>query len=242
MDYSRDVFFPQPFHLFLSGWKPFGRRVRRRAETVSRIRTETQFPRPSPRFAGNEASGLTLLELLVVLVLASLLGMLVIQGTGFFLGRYERVARVGRAASQAVRQQGWFVSTVQGMVPSFRDNRRFEGESGAFEGLTLRPLATQSGRPTRVRWSIDTGSEGSSAVAYAEEGGVKWTVLPLPDSNVSFQYADSAGRWHDHWPLDVRSQHAIPNTVRLVSSRGRTVWIARPALFPRPVGNILDSS
>lgn len=191
---------------------------------------------------GNEASGLTLLELLVVLVLASLLGMLVIQGTGFFLGRYATVADVGRAAAQAALQQRWFVSTVQGMVPSLRGNRRFKGEGEAFEGLTLRPLATQSGRPARVRWFIDTDNEGSSIVAYAEEGDVEWTVLTLPDLDVSFQYADSVGRWHDHWPLDVRSRQAIPNTVRLVSSLGRTIWIARPALFPRPVVNIQDSS
>ena len=132
-------------------------------------------------------------------------------------------------------QQRWFVSTVQGMVPSLRNDRRFEGEGGAFEGLTLRPLAAQSGRPTRVRWFIDTGSSESSSVAYAEEGGVEWTVLTLPDPDLSFQYADSAGRWHDRWPLDVRSQQGIPSTVRLVSSLERTIWIARPALFPRPV-------
>ena len=189
----------------------------------------------SPRLIGTHASGLTLLELLVVLVLASLLGVLVVQGTGFFLGRYETASRIGRSSSRAVLQQRWFVSTVRGMVPSLRDDRRFEGEGGAFEGLTLRPLAAQSGRPTRVRWFIDTGSSEGSSVAYAEEGGVEWTVLTLPESDVSFQYADSAGGWHDRWTTDPRSERGIPSAVRLVSGLERTAWVARPALFPRPV-------
>lgn len=188
----------------------------------------------SLRLTGTRASGLTLLELLVVLVLASLLGVLVVQGTGFFLGRYETATRIGRSSSRAVLQQRWFVSTVRGMVPSLRDDRRFEGEGGAFEGLTLRPLAAQSGRPTRVRWFIDTGASEGSPIAY-EEGGMEWTVLTLPESDVSFQYADSAGRWHDRWTPDARSQRGIPSAVRLVSGLERTIWVARPALFPRPV-------
>lgn len=215
---------------------PVGERCTNRSVTTYRGRTGAHASRGSvsPRSTGTRASGLTLLELLVVLVVASLLGVLVVQGTGFFLGRYERVARVGQAASQAVLQQGWFVSTVQGMVPSLRNDRRFEGEGGAFEGLTLRPLAAQSGRPTRVRWFIDTGSSEGSSIAY-EEGGMEWTVLTLPESDVSFQYADSAGRWHDHWTPDARSQRGIPSAVRLVSGLERTIWVARPALFPQPV-------
>lgn len=197
---------------------------------------------PSPRFTGDPASGLTLLELLVVLVLASLLGVLVIQGTGFFLGRYERVAHVGRSSSQAVLQQHWFVSTVQGMVPSLRSGWRFEGDGTSIAGVTMQPLAAQSGRPVRVQWRIDPSDDGSPVVRYAEEDGEEWTVLTATETEVSFQYADPAGRWHDHWPLDGRPRQALPGMVRLVAETGRTVWVARPALFPEPVVNFRDNS
>ena len=241
--HSSDVLFPglsvPSFSLVgaLGGEKSAG------VEAIDRMPARAHHPSRRSmafRFTRNDVSGLTLLELLVVLVLASLLGVLVVQGTGFFLGRYEAATRVGRSSSRAMLQQRWFVSTVQGMVPSLRGDRRFKGERGAFEGLTLRPLATQSGQPTRVRWSIDTGSEGSSAVTYAEEGGREWTVLTLPEPDLSFQYADSADRWDDHWKPDVRSRRGIPDMVRLVSDPGRVVWVARTDLFSEPVTNFRD--
>lgn len=197
-------------------------------------------PRSYP--AGRNTRGITLLELLTVLVLASLLGTLVMQGMGFFLGRYQTVARAGREALLAGLQQRWFVSTVEGMVPFLRGTGRFEGEATSFEGTTLRPLARQSGRPVEVRWSVDPQDGGSSTVAYKEENGAAWTVLTLPESNLSFEYADPTGRWHDRWPLDVRPRHGIPSMVRLVSDPGRVVWVARTDLFPEPVRNFRDFS
>lgn len=193
--------------------------------------------RPSP---GNDGRGLTLLELLVVMVLASLLGTLVIQGMGFFLGRYAAAARSLRPSSLALLQHHWFVSTVRGMVPSFRDGRRFRGEDTSFEGVTLRPLARQSGRPVPVQWVIGRSDDGSSTVTYVEQGGLEWTVLTSTESGLSFQYADSTGRWHDRWPLNERLERGIPGMVRLVSETGRTLWLARTDLFPQPVQNFRD--
>lgn len=183
-----------------------------------------------------------MLELLVVLVLTSLLGTLLIQGAGFFLGRYETVTRVGKTAALTVLQRHWFASTVEGMVPSLRETRRFEGRETAFEGTTLRPLAAQPGQPTRVRWAIDPNDADGARVEYTEEGGVTWTVLTVREPGLSFEYADSAGRWHARWPLDVRSKQRLPRMVRLVSQTGDEIWVVRPDLFPRPVANFRDFS
>ena len=191
---------------------------------------------------GTAAAGLTLLELLVVLVLTSLLGTLAIQGVGFFLGRYETVTRVGKTAALTVLRRQWFASTVEGMVPSLRGTRRFQGRETTLEGTTLRSLAAQPGRPTRVRWSIDPNDEGASHVVYTEEGGVTWTVLTVREPGLSFEYADAAGRWHARWPLDVGSKQNLPGMVRLVSQTGGEIWVVRPDLFPRPVVNFRDFS
>lgn len=192
--------------------------------------------------SGNGGEGLTLLELLVVLVMTSLLGTLVIQGVGFFLGRYETVNRVGKATALTLLQRHWFASTVEGMVPSLRESRRFKGRATSFEGMTLRPLAAQPGQPTRVRWSINPNAGDSSLVVYAEEGGPTWTVLTVREPALSFEYADSAGRWHERWPLDVGSKQGIPRMLRLVSDTGDEIWVVRPGLFPRPVVNFRDFS
>ena len=176
--------------------------------------------------------------MLVVLVLVSLLGTLLIQGTGYFLGRYAQVTRVHRDASLAALRQHWFVSTVQTMVPSRVETRQFTGDDTAFEGTTLQPLAAESGLPVRVRWSISGDREGDSVV-YTEDGGEPWTVLTSGegDGDLSFEYADATGVWQDHWRAASDARERIPRTVRLVSTEGGTVWLARLELHPVPVPN-----
>ena len=189
------------------------------------------------------ALGLTLIEMLVVLVLVSLLGTLLLQGTGFFLGKYATVKRVHREASLATLRQHWFISTVQAMVPSLVEARQFAGDASSFGGVTLQALAAEPGLPVRARWSIDVDG-ASEVVVYAQEGGAPWTVLTADDEGLAFQYADSAGQWHDHWPIASDSRkpprERIPRMVRLISPAGRTVWLARTDLFPEPVHNFME--
>ena len=118
--------------------------------------------------ARRTASGLTLLEMLVVFVLASLVGTLLIQGAGFFLGQYDTVKRIGREASSEALQQRWFASTVHAMVPYLATDRRFVGDFGSFQGVTMQPLRARSGVPVAARWSIVAGAAGT-AVVYAEQ-------------------------------------------------------------------------
>ena len=196
--------------------------------------------------------GLTLIEMLVVLVLVSLLGTLLIQGTGFFLGKIATVKRIHREAAHAALGQHWFISSVQAMVPSRLEARRFVGDASSFEGVTLQGLASEPGQPVRARWSIDfdddfdgDGDDESAIVVYDQERGEPWTVLVSDDDGLVFQYADSTGHWHDRWPVpgNARSPHRerIPRMVRLRSPSGRSVWLARLDLFPEPVANYLEA-
>ena len=183
--------------------------------------------------AGSAASpGLTLVEMLVVLVLASLLGTLIVQGTGFFLARYDAVDRTRRESSLATLREHWFASTVAAMVPSRLPARRFTGDNAAFEGVSLQPLSSIGGRPVRIRWSID-----ATRVLYTEPGLRPWTVLSLDEGGTpKFQYADSAGHWRERWAGEDDLGH-IPRLVRLLSSDGRVLWLAHFDLYPQPVPN-----
>ncbi len=189
---------------------------------------------------GRSHQGLTLLELLVVLVLVSLLGTLLVQGVGFFLGRYETVQRVQRESMQAMLRQHWFAFTVRGMVPYRQPDRQFRGDSSSFRGITIQPLVAPSGMPVDVRWAVET--EGASGFVRYEEAGVSsnaavgWTLRPSTGESLSFQYADESGRWHETWPSR-ESRGRIPRMVRLISASDRTVWLAHLDLFPDPVLN-----
>ena len=203
-------------------------------------RSRESRPRPVGR---QSALGLTLIEMLVVLVLVSLLGTLLMQGTGFFLGKYATVKRVHRDASLTALRQHWFISTVQAMVPSRVESMRFAGDASSFEGVTMQALAAEYGLPVRARWSIDAGG-ASQTVVYTQQDGASWTVLASEDEGLAFQYADSAGQWHGHWPIASDDgkppRERIPRMVRLVSTAGRTVWLARTDLFPEPVPNYAE--
>lgn len=192
--------------------------------------------------------------MLVVLLLVSLLGALLVQGAGFFLGKYATAKRVHREASLATLRQHWFVSTVQAMVPSPLEARRFVGDASSFEGVTLQPLAAEPGLPVRARWSIGSGDggggggaeDGSIVVAYAQEGDTPWTVWTSDDETLAFQYADSAGQWHDRWPVASGGPdpppERIPGMVRLISGARGVLWLASLDLFPEPVPNYLEDA
>ena len=177
------------------------------------------------------ARGLTLVEMLVVLVLVSLLGTLVLQGTGFFLDQFATVERIHRDASRTDLRNHWFASTVGAILPSRQAERRFVGESTYFEGVTLQPLAAASGQPSRIRWSIE-----GDRVLFAESGRQPWTILGGFDTELSFQYAGLSRQWHDWWSPEETREY-IPRMVRLVSSDGRILWLARFELHPEPVAN-----
>ncbi len=221
-----------------------------------------QVPRVTAR---RMARGLTLLETLVVFVLASLVGTLMIQGAGFFLGQYDNVKRIGRHASSEALQQRWFASTVHGMVPYLSPERNFAGDSAAFQGVTLQPLGARSGVPVAARWSVVETAEGA-AVIYTEQtsscvsdaggadrepgelaclhvtsalGHPHWTVLES-DRPLAFQYAGLDRVWREFWPI-AGTREWIPRQVRLVTSAGQTLWTASFGLYQEPVGNPRDS-
>ncbi len=187
-------------------------------------------------------TGLSLLEMLVVLVLASLLATLLVQGLGFFLSSSDTARRYASRASEAHQRQHWFASSVRSMVPYLDPQRAFAGDAASFSGITLEPLGSEPGLPKQVRWSIEPDRE---SLRYAESGGPQaraaaWTVLRAPGEALRFQYADRAGDWHAKWPVAEVAREWIPGQVRLVGEDGRTFLSAHLALHPVPVANFLE--
>ena len=178
-------------------------------------------------------AGLTLLEMLVVMVLVSLLGTLLMQGVGFFTGKYQAVQRARADLSLAELQRHWFASTVRGLTPYGVEARRFVGNARAFEGITLVPLWAEPGMPVTARWTIGDGD--ASTVLYAENGSRPWTVLPANGERFVFDYADSAFRWYDRWPVEAAEAEWTPTFVRLRSEDGDPIWLAKVQANPNPL-------
>ena len=176
--------------------------------------------------------GLSLLEMLVVLVLASLLSTLLMQGLGFFLAAVERAQRhAGHDALAALPQQ-WFSESVRSMMPFLDPVRGFVGDAQGFEGISLTALASEAGYPKRIRWSIEGG-----AVRYREADGVDWTLTEAGNNAGFFEYADRDGIWGRQWRHTPATLQWMPSQVRLLAVDGSVLWVAHMALHPTPVVN-----
>lgn len=178
-------------------------------------------------------AGVSLLEMLVVLVLASLLSTLLIQGLGFFLSGMEAVQRHSGRANTAVLPQSWFDSTVGAMVPHVVPSRNFIGDADAFEGVTLASLTGAPGLPRRIRWSIADGE----TVRYAEGDEFDWAVLQAPGVALRFEYAGLDGEWRSQWRSAPAVRQWTPRQVRLAAEDGRVHWQTTLDLHPVPVLN-----
>ena len=190
---------------------------------ISRCRHGPRTGRLSPAGVGNK--GLTLLEMLVVMALVTLLGTLLLQGIGYFTGKYQTVQRARADVSLSGLQQHWFVTSVRGLTPYGVDARRFVGNARAFQGITLAPLQAEPGMPVTARWSID--GEDASTLRYSEDGSGGWTVLAENGEGLAFEYADSTHRWHDRWPVEAAETEWTPTYIRLRGSDRGRLWLAR---------------
>jgi len=164
--------------------------------------------------APRDASGFTLMEVLVTLVLISLVTMLMFQ----MLGSY-RIARVRvQAQSGTIDRQalfdGWYRGSVQGL---FIDHGlTFVGTDSHFEGTSLNPLYALQATPTLVRWELRT-EPGGVEIAYVETGRERWQV-PLANTRAAkFAYLDEAGVRHGAWPPKLGVQSVpLPSVVLLL--------------------------
>ena len=216
-------------------------------------------PRPAPAGSPPPARlwGLTLMETLVTFVIFGFLATLILQAIGFFAARYENVQRVHRASTFETLQQNYFATTVRGLVPYGVHSRRFQGDATFFEGTTLEPLNAEPGIPVVARWSVDEGTVGYAEYPAPGADGIAWTVRTSADGS-TFEYGDSLGNWHDHWPpaedrrppqpdgrppastpapdfIHDPAHDWTPTLIRLVSPDDETVWLARVEPTRRPV-------
>lgn len=193
--------------------------------------TKSRFA-SEPCAGRREGRGLSLLETLVVLALVSLLSALMLQGLGAFANRYDTVQRVHRTASFMALRQHWFTTSVRGLVPVGVEARRFLGAVDSFHGITLQPLAAESGLPVQARWYVDGTAD--QAVMYAEDDAEAWQVFASDGDRLTFAYADSKGAWHQRWPVASAPGEWLPHMIRLNAEGEGTVWLASIVASPQP--------
>lgn len=164
-------------------------------------------------------SGLTLLEMLVVISLTAMLSTLLFQGYGYMLGRYDYVKNRQSLAQRALLAHTWFRETAESMVPYTDGASRFSGDRREFAGTSYASLFGPVGVPTPVRWVIEDAN-GTAALWYSEGGQAPMRIWRWPPgSSARFRFRDRVtGEWSDEWSVGQPEQ--LPSDIQLVISPG----------------------
>jgi prepilin-type N-terminal cleavage/methylation domain-containing protein len=146
------------------------------------------------------ASGFTLVETLVVLVLVSLIATLLTQSLVYVFSLRTRVLEQVDSTRQAALSERWYRQSVNGTVADLAElEREFVGTADGFSAVTLAPVHLDYGVPTRIRWEL-VSDEDRHALTYEAEDAEGFTVLSWQGAPGGFRYLGHDGEWHDQWP------------------------------------------
>lgn len=188
------------------------------------------------------ATGFTLMEMLVTLIIAALAVMLMFQALASFNHARQRSAAIESVRDNRTVMADWVGSTIRGIVaidPSSLTNshagepqRGLTGDATGFTALTLSPLEGRAGVPAVIGWRIVANARGG-ALVYSEAGGQPIT-LPM-GSSLRFSYLDHAGKWHAQWPARQGTYVALPDAIELTYVRnGEPQSLAAAIAAPIP--------
>lgn len=162
--------------------------------------------------------GFTLLEMLVVLLLAGIITGILFQGLGQVLQLETRFGRELFNSQQGEMYTEWFRQSVNGLMPDhIEGGNRFKGSERDFSGLSLMPLeaATEALIPVAWRLRFDPKS-GLTQLRYGnmDDGPV---VLSWQGNSGRFIYIDGDGDAHDTWPPFLGKWPQLPRAIYLES-------------------------
>ena len=128
------------------------------------------------------ARGFTLLEMLVVLLIAGMALALTSQALSQYRRAHERVSASTQGGREYRMAERWFRDSVSGLYavgppgtpgapaippasPGQEEVPVFRGQARGFSGLTLLPVLAGQGVPTLQSWSITPTRAGNEALA-----------------------------------------------------------------------------
>jgi type II secretory pathway pseudopilin PulG len=201
--------------------------------------------RSGVRAVDRRRAGFSLIEALIVLIVAGLALMLVFSiggqaaRTGFALGRRALTVADGEVSQDELRGLvGALVLPPAGADPAAMKLDPISGGPRGFEAdavLTRPGLCGPAGPAGRLSIAIDAQADGDLVTCQAR-GQATIVVADLRPRRVRFSYSADGSSWRDAWsqpPID--PQHAPVEQsvfIRLSSDDGRVEWVDRATSGP----------
>ena len=179
-------------------------------------------------------SGLTLLEMMVVLLIASMAVTLGFQSLGQWQRANAAIAEVSGASQQVTLTEAWLEGSLRSLIPL--KDAPFKGDARQLSGVAVQPVQSHQGGATEVQWQIQR--DGNGVRLFLQEPD-KPLFLPLPNvTDAAFAYLDAEGKTHDQWPPALGLHDHLPTAILLTQTLDngyQRLWVAHitGALNPR---------
>jgi len=179
-------------------------------------------------------AGFTLIEVLVVLIIAALIGGVLFQALEQAYRLQDRFGTELFKVQQGQMAADWYRQTVQGLYPDFADGQNiFHGEDKTFSGLTTNPLGDEYGAPTPITWKIRNSQQNGATELVYLEGKQQTTILTWRGDEARFIYFDEQQSPHDSWPPPLGLWTQLPKQIQLVArNAGEPVSIVAATMGP----------
>jgi prepilin-type N-terminal cleavage/methylation domain-containing protein len=148
------------------------------------------------------ARGFTLLEVITVLIIASLLSVVLMQGLSLVLNLRTSLGAFLFDLDKKILARNRLIEPLRGIVPDFTEgNYVFKGNTQQLSGLTINPLFARAGRPTPFTLSVSVDARSDTAsFFYTENTSDPVLIAILPSDEVRFKFMGGSGLWSDEWP------------------------------------------
>jgi prepilin-type N-terminal cleavage/methylation domain-containing protein len=178
--------------------------------------------------------GFTLLEMIVVMMIAGMAVALGFQSLGQWRRAEAAIANAGSATRQNLLTREWLRESLRGLVPV--ESPAFSGQRDGLTGMTLSPTLASQGGLTPVQWRLESNSQGTW-LTLTEPGNT--LRLPLPGgATARFIYLDKDGKTYEQWPPALGLNDQLPAAVGLsldLPGQAGQVWLSSIAGVRNPL-------
>lgn len=185
--------------------------------------------------------GFTLVEMLVVLLIAGMASGLLFEAAAQLMGMQARLERqLTRLRGDGLRAD-WLRQVVQGLQPDYADGKEiFKGSPRGFSGLTTNPLSAgySASQPFAVTLTHDA-AQNRMLLGYGS-GSSASVLLSWPGDQGRLRYLDDRGEAREDWPPPLGRWPQLPRAITLEGERDGAPWLIAAAHFgptwpiPRP--------
>jgi len=180
------------------------------------------------------ASGFTLIEMLVVLIIVGMIGAILFSSYQRVLDIRIRLAAFLDGTDAPTLVAGWFRGSVEGLLPDQKGGADvFAGTPRRLVGLSAAPIDGTPGVPTRIAWElVFDAASARTALTYRDGNAAPLTVASWPGDRGALRYCGPGLTCSDGWPPPNGTGNAtgnetpsqLPTLIVLEAVRGIDDW------------------